>query len=80
MIDLGPSEKETKLTYVALSRISNISDLILEPTTLDKLNLVKLRRNFYYRCKKEARLKILQTLQHWTTTQNHKLMNSQNCI
>ena len=62
MIDLGPSEKETKLTYVALSRISNISDLILEPTTLDKLNLVKLRRNFHYRCKKEARLKILQTL------------------
>ena len=54
MIDLGPSEKETKSTYVALSRISNISDLILEPTTLDKLNLVKLRRNFHYRCKKEA--------------------------
>lgn len=80
MIDLGPSEKETKLTYVALSRISNISDLILEPTTLDKLNLVKLWRNFYYRCKKEARLKTLQTLQHWVTTQNHKLMNSQNCI
>ena len=79
MVDLSPSEKETKLTYVALSRFSNMSDLILKPTTLDKFNSVKLRKNLHCRCKEEVRLKVLQTLQH-RVNENHRMMNSHNCI
>ena len=62
MVDLGPSEKETKLMYVALSRFSNMSDLILKPTTLDKFNSVKLRKNLHCRCKEEVRLKDIANL------------------
>ena len=46
VIDLGPTEKVADLAYVALPRVCKISDLILEPTTLEKNLNKKLLFNF----------------------------------
>ena len=62
LIDLGPSEKVAGFTYVTLSRVSKMSDLILEPITLDRLNAVKQTKKFHYRCKKETSLKDIANL------------------
>lgn len=62
VIDLRPTEKVAGLAYVALSRVSKMSDLILEPTALDGLNSVKQTKNFHYRYKDETRLKDIANL------------------
>ena len=36
-IDLGKSENVTGMTHVALSRVRNLSDLVLEPLTFERL-------------------------------------------
>ena len=40
-VDLGPSEKFSGMTYVALSRVKKLEDLIVEPMTLDRLQAPK---------------------------------------
>jgi len=40
-IDLGKSESVTGMTYVALSRVRNLSDLVLEPLTFERLQALK---------------------------------------
>lgn len=40
-IDLGPAEIVAGFAYVALERVSKMSELILEPTKLEKLILIK---------------------------------------
>ena len=59
VIDLRPIGK---VAYVTLSGVSKMSDLILEPTTLDELNSVKQTKNFHYRYKEETRLKDIANL------------------
>ena len=36
-VDLGPSEKSSGMTYVALSRVERLDDLVVEPMTLERL-------------------------------------------
>ena len=54
-IDLGSSERSPGITYVALSRVKKIQDLI-EPMTLERLQAVKKSTNFKFRLEEENRL------------------------
>ena len=54
--DLGLSEKVAGLAYVAVSRVRNLSDLLIEPTSHDRLVAVQNSSNFIYRCTEEKRL------------------------
>ena len=58
-IDLGTSERVAGLTYVALSRVCKISDLVIEPVTFDRLHSLKKTSNYKYRLLEEARLERL---------------------
>ena len=41
IIDTGAKESVAGLAYVAISRVVKLSDLIIDPNTLDRLNAVK---------------------------------------
>ena len=41
IIDIGVKESVTGLSYVAISRVGKLSDLIIELTTLDRPNAIK---------------------------------------
>lgn len=71
-IDLGPSEKVAGLTYVALSRVRRLSNLVIEPMTFDRLHSIKKTSNYKYRLVEEARLEALakQTLHNYRKTCN----------
>ena len=55
-VDLGTSEKAAGMTYVALSRVRKISDLIIEPMTFERLKAVKKNSNYKYRKLEKIRL------------------------
>ena len=55
IIDIGAKESVSDLAYVAISTVGKLSDLIIEPTTLDILNAVK-KKNFKYQLDEENRL------------------------
>lgn len=55
-IDLGKSENFTGMTYVALSRVRNLSDLVVEPMTLERLQAPKKSPNLHFRIMEEQRL------------------------
>lgn len=55
-IDLGPSEKAAGLTYVALTRVRRISDLVIEPMAYDRLKSLQKTSNYKFRLLEEARL------------------------
>lgn len=57
-IDLGSSERTLAITYVALTRVKKIQDLI-EPVTLERLQAVKKLSNFTFRLDEEKRLDLL---------------------
>ena len=48
-VDLGPTEKVADLTYVALTRVRKISNLVIEPMSYDRLKCVKKTSNYKYR-------------------------------
>lgn len=58
-IDPGPSEKAAGLTYVTLSRVPWLSNLVIEPMSFDRLHSVKKTSNYKYRLVEEARLEAL---------------------
>ena len=58
-IDLGSSERTLGITYVALSRVKTIQDLVIEPVTLERLQAVKKFTNFKLRLEEEKRLDLL---------------------
>ena len=55
-VDLGPSEKAAGLTYVALTRVRTISNLVIEPMSYERLGSLKKTSNYKYRILEEARL------------------------
>ena len=55
-IDLGTSEKFIGLAYIAVSRVRNIKDMIIEPMTLERLQDVKKRKDFEYRVAEEQKI------------------------
>ena len=58
-VDLGPSEKVAGLAYVALSRVRKLTDLVIEPMSLERLQSIKKTSNYKFRLLEEARLNIL---------------------
>ena len=55
-VDLGPSEKAAGLTYVALTRVRSLSNLIIEPMPYEILTSLKKSSNYKYRVLEEIRL------------------------
>ena len=58
-IDLGKKETCPGLTYVALSRIRSLDDLVIESMTLQRLQAVKFFKGYDSRSEEEERLNIL---------------------
>ena len=44
-IDIGKTEKSPGITYVALSRVQNLSSCVIEPMTFERLSALKSSRN-----------------------------------
>lgn len=55
-IDLGQSEKVAGLTYVAISRVKHLEDLVIEPIPFSRLQAIKKSKNLHYRIQEEERL------------------------
>ena len=55
-VDLGTSERTVGMTYVALSRVKKLEDLIVEPMTLERLQASKKSTDLKYRLQEEERL------------------------
>ena len=58
-VDIGKSEQTLGITYVALSRVKQLSSLVVEPMTFDRLKSIKNSMNLKYRQEEELRLKKL---------------------
>ena len=58
-IDLGKTENAAGITYVALSRVRSLEDLIIEPMTLERLYAIKKCSNYKFRVLEEQRLDML---------------------
>ena len=58
-IDIGPSEKTTGLTYVALSRVRSLSSCIIEPMSFDRLQAIGRSSHMKFRIEEEQRLTTL---------------------
>ena len=58
-VDIGKSERVSGLSYVALSRVKQMSDMIIEPMSFQRLQSVTNSRNFSLRLKEENRLQFL---------------------
>ncbi|CAB3990332.1 ATP-dependent DNA helicase PIF1-like [Paramuricea clavata] len=56
-VDIGKKELTIGMTYVAISRVRNLSSLIIEPITFDRLTSIKQLEALKYRVKEEERLK-----------------------
>ena len=58
-VDIGKKESTLGITYVAISRVRNISSLVIEPMTFERLQKIKNSELLKYRLKEEQRLKQL---------------------
>ena len=58
-VDIGKKETTLGITYVAISRVRNISSLVIEPMTFERLQKIKNSELLKYRLKEEQRLKQL---------------------
>ena len=59
VIDLGTTEKSLGLTFVALSRVKNYKDFLIEPFTLDRLQKISKSVSLQPRLNEEKRLCII---------------------
>ncbi|XP_068712881.1 ATP-dependent DNA helicase PIF6-like [Montipora foliosa] len=48
-INLGKTERTLRITYVALSRVKQLSSLVIEPMTFDRLKQIKNSNSLRYR-------------------------------
>ena len=60
--DVGKKETTLGMTYVALSRARNLSSLIIEPMTYDRLSSIKKVESLKYRLNEENRLQAIANL------------------
>ena len=58
-IDIGKKETTLGLTYVALSRVRNLSSLIIEPMTFQRLLEIRKKEMLHYRLDEEKRLEFI---------------------
>ena len=56
-IDVGMTEKIAGLSYVALSHVKSLTDLLLEPIPYERLSSVKKCTNFQLRIDEESRFR-----------------------
>lgn len=70
-IDLGRHEKTTGLSYVAISRVRKLDDLLIEPMSFERLTSIKKNKNLKYRLEEEKRLQYLaiSTKNHFTVSE-----------
>ena len=55
-IDIGKTEKSPGITYVALSRVQNLSSCVIEPMSFERSTALKSSRNLTFRLQEEERL------------------------
>ena len=55
-VELGKTENVTELTYVALSRVRALSELVVEPMTLEHLQAPEISPNLSFQINEEKRL------------------------
>ena len=58
-INIGKKESTLGLTYVGISRVRNLSSLIIEPMTFERLANIKNSETLKFRLREELRLKQL---------------------
>ena len=58
-IEIGKKESTLDLTYVGISRVRNLSSLIIEPMTFERLANIKNSESLKFRLKEELRLQQL---------------------
>ena len=58
-IDIGKTEKSPGITYVALSRVQNLSSCVIEPMSFERLSALKSSKNLTFRLQEEERLDYL---------------------
>lgn len=58
-VDIGKKESTLGITYVAISRVRNISSLVIEPMTFERVQKIRNSKLLKYRLKEEQRLKQL---------------------
>lgn len=61
-IGLGHLEKVSRLTYVALSRVRQLYDLIIEPMTFERLHSLQKSSSYKFRLLEEQRLNHLANI------------------
>ena len=65
-LDIGKSEATLGISYVAISRVRNLSSLVIEPMTFERLSKIKNCSNLKYRRAEEHRLERIASLtQKW---------------
>ena len=62
-IDLGHHESAAGISYVAISRVCKLEDLVIEPMSYERLIALTKSVTFAFRCKEEERLKDLDNKQ-----------------
>ena len=62
IVDLGPSETFAGVADVALSKVRRLSDLMLEPTSLERLQAFRKTVNFEHKSAEEKRFEGLDRL------------------
>ena len=58
-VDIGKKEYCTGMSYVALSRVRNLSSIVIEPITFDRLKCIGKSETLKYRLNEETRLKAI---------------------
>ena len=61
-IDIGKKEKTLGTTYVAISCACNLTSLVIEPMTYDRLSNIKTIPSLQYRLEEERRLQTIANL------------------
>ena len=56
VVDIGKKENMDGLTYVALSRVKRLSDMIVEPFPFERIKRLSENKSFKYRVREEQRL------------------------
>ena len=58
-VDIGKKEYCTGMSYVALSRVRNLSSIVIEPITFDRLKCIGKSETLKYRLNEETRIKTI---------------------
>ena len=61
-VDISKKECTLGITYVALSRARNLTSLVIEPMTYDRLSSIKKMQSLSYRLQEEKRLQVIANL------------------